>query len=176
MYVRTYSVTPYEDITICTRIAQIHFSTALIAAGHAQPPSHHHHCQGYRIESIRCHWPLRLFTLPLNFEKTVHVPGTSISSDKSTHATAAHPAVKLTIEMTHRGYEQMLRCENVLDDALTLDRGFCYCGGSNVTNRHHVARTSLTDSARCIRGQIVLIREQETGRLLSIITQVERSA
>lgn len=59
----------------------------------------------------------------------------------------------------------MPRCANVLYGALTLDRGFCYPGSSNVTNRHHVARTFLTDSARCIRGQLVLIREHETRRL-----------
>lgn len=91
------------------------------------------------------------FTLPLNLEKTVHVPGTSISSAESTHATAAHPVVKLPIEITHRSYEQTLKCGNVLYDALTLDRGFCYRGGSTATNRHRVARTSLTDPARCIR-------------------------
>lgn len=44
----------------------------------------------------------------------------------------------------------MLRCENVIYDALTLGRGLCYWGSSNVTNRHHAVRTSLTDSARYI--------------------------
>lgn len=66
------------------------------------------------------------------------------------HATAAHPAVKLPMEITYGGYEQMLRCENVIYDALTLGRGLCYWGSSNVTNRHHAVRTSLTDSARYI--------------------------
>lgn len=60
---------------------------------------------------------------------------------------------------------EVMRCENVMYDALTLDRGLCYCGSSNVTNRHHAARTSLTDSARYIRGQLVLIREHQTGKL-----------
>lgn len=31
---------------------------------------------------------------------------------------------------------------------LTLDRRFGYCGSSNVNNRYHVARTSLTLHSR----------------------------
>lgn len=48
----------------------------------------------------------------------------------------------------------MLRVENVLYDSITLHHGSYHSASSNVVSRHHMVRTSLTGSGRCIiQGQ-----------------------